>query len=108
LIKKSVIYFRSGYTPNDYPSEDQWEARLMMERSKAIKCPNIAYHLCGTKKIQQVLTEKKNLTKYCSEEEIETLKEVFTGIYSLKKGENEEIINEAIQNNHKYLLKPQR
>ncbi|MFN9945187.1 MAG: nucleotidyltransferase domain-containing protein, partial [bacterium] len=29
--------------------------RLLLERSRAIKCPNIADHLAGSKKIQQVL-----------------------------------------------------
>ena len=33
----SLIYFRSGYTPRDYPSEDEWTARRMMECSNAIK-----------------------------------------------------------------------
>jgi hypothetical protein len=38
-----------------YPTEREWDARLMMERSMAIKCPSIQYHLAGTKKIQQEL-----------------------------------------------------
>jgi glutathione synthase len=37
----SVVYFRSGYTPKDYPGEEQWKARFMIERSSAIKCPSI-------------------------------------------------------------------
>jgi hypothetical protein len=47
----SVVYFRAGYTPDDHPSEREWDARLMMERSFAIKCPNIACHLAGCKKV---------------------------------------------------------
>ena len=35
-----------------------WAARLLIERSKAIKSPNIASHLVGCKKIQQVLSSK--------------------------------------------------
>ncbi|KAL9320306.1 hypothetical protein ACSQ67_012145 [Phaseolus vulgaris] len=53
----SVIYFRAGYTPVDYPSESEWRARLLMEQSSAIKCPSISYHLVGTKKIQQELAK---------------------------------------------------
>ena len=34
----------------------------MMERSLAIKCPSIQYHLAGTKKIQQALASPGN---YC-------------------------------------------
>lgn len=47
----SVVYFRAGYTPVDYPSEQAWAARLMVERSKAVKCPTLGYQLAGTKKV---------------------------------------------------------
>ena len=43
---------RCGYHPDQYPSEREWGARLMMERSKAIKSPSIHYHLAGTKKVR--------------------------------------------------------
>jgi len=62
----AVIYFRSGYTPKDYPTEQEWQARLMMERSLAIKCPSVGYQLCGLKKIQQVLTEPGVLERFVS------------------------------------------
>lgn len=45
------MYFRAGYSPDHYHGEAEWSARLMIERSKAIKCPNIQYHLAGTKKV---------------------------------------------------------
>jgi hypothetical protein len=51
----AVIYYRCGYHPDQYPSEREWDARLMMERSLAIKSPSIQYHLAGTKKVQQEL-----------------------------------------------------
>ena len=41
----AVAYFRAGYSPDDYPSAQQWDARLLIERSLAIKCPSAAYHL---------------------------------------------------------------
>jgi glutathione synthase len=28
----SVVYFRAGYTPDDYPSNRQWEGRTIIER----------------------------------------------------------------------------
>ena len=43
--------YRAGYSPNDYPTSVEWDARILIEQSKAIKCPNIAYHLVGTKKV---------------------------------------------------------
>lgn len=51
----STLYFRAGYAPSDYTSEEHWSARLHLERSAAIKCPSILTHLAGSKKVQQVL-----------------------------------------------------
>ena len=34
----------------DYPSELEWGARLMLEKSKAVKCPSVDYQLVGAKK----------------------------------------------------------
>ena len=49
-----MAYYRAGYTPDDYPTESEWAARLLIERSFAIKCPSIGQHLAGTKKVQLV------------------------------------------------------
>eukprot|EP00731_Ephydatia_muelleri_P025992 Em0018g92a len=51
----AVVYYRAGYTPQDYPSEKEWDVRLLMERSKATVSPCASYHLVGTKKVQQAL-----------------------------------------------------
>lgn len=51
----SVAYYRAGYSPDDYPSEKEWEARSRIERSSAIKCPSVGYQLAGTKRVQQEL-----------------------------------------------------
>jgi glutathione synthase len=51
----AVVYFRAGYGPQDYPDATAWQARLQIERSKAIKCPSILTQLAGAKKVQQVL-----------------------------------------------------
>jgi hypothetical protein len=59
----ALVYYRAAYTPNDYFSEDEWSARLIIERSHAIKCPNIAYHLVGSKKVQQILAQPQVLER---------------------------------------------
>ena len=51
----AVAYYRAGYSPDDYPSEKEWEARSRIERSSAIKCPSVGYQLAGTKRVQQEL-----------------------------------------------------
>eukprot|EP00494_Astrolonche_serrata_P024875 UN25135 len=38
----SVVYFRAGYTPRDYPTENEWKAREKIEMSTAIKSPSVA------------------------------------------------------------------
>jgi len=105
------VYFRAGYTPDDYPSSKEWEARLLIERSMAVKCPSISYHLVGTKKIQQKLAEHGVLERYLSDTKmVERLRNCFMGLYSLTNGEMgvEEIVKKACDNPNDYVLKPQR
>ncbi|XP_046653809.1 glutathione synthetase-like isoform X2 [Daphnia pulicaria] len=109
----AVIYFRSGYAPDQYMSADgcEWDARLMMERSKAIKCPSLSYHLTGTKKVQQVLTNPGVLERIFDDDPVKAAKirNVFTGLYSLDLDEEGDRAAEmAIQNPERYVLKPQR
>ena len=79
-----VIYLRCGYHPDQYPSEKEWEARLMMERSVAIKSPSIHYHLAGTKKVQQELAKPGMVEKFLGDkDQIESVRDIFTGLYSL-------------------------
>ena len=79
-----VIYLRCGYHPDQYPTEKEWEARLMMERSTAIKSPSIHYHLAGTKKVQQELAKPGQVEKFLGDKaQIESVRDIFTGLYSL-------------------------
>ena len=83
-MEVAVVYFRSGYSPDQYPTEAEWDARLLIERSRAVKCPSIAYHLAGTKKVQQVLAEPGVLEELFRDDgKAATLRQVFTGLYSL-------------------------
>ena len=59
-----MVYYRAGYDPVSYPSEKEWNMRLLLEESRAIKCPSISYHLLTTKKIQQVLSQQNVLEWY--------------------------------------------
>lgn len=106
----SVVYFRAGYEPSHYPSNVQWKARALIEKSRAVKCPNISYHLAGTKKVQQVLAHPETLRRFFTDEaKIQAIKSVCTGIYSLDKDDdNEAIVKEAKTHPDKFVLKPQR
>lgn len=55
VFEVAVVYMRCGYGPGDYPDEEAWQGRLLVERSNAIKCPTVLTQLAGMKKVQQVL-----------------------------------------------------
>ena len=40
-LEVSLIYFRATYTPTDFPSNEYWSLRGMLEQSRAIKCPSL-------------------------------------------------------------------
>ncbi|XP_027933431.1 glutathione synthetase, chloroplastic-like [Vigna unguiculata] len=102
----SVVYFRAGYTPKDYPSESEWRARLLMEQSSAIKCPSISYHLVGTKKIQQELAKPGVLERFVeNKDHVAKLRSCFAGLWSL---EDSDIVKKAIENPELFVMKPQR
>lgn len=80
----AVVYFRAGYEPGHYPTQREWDARLLIERSRAIKCPSINYHLAGTKKVQQSLARPGALELFIHDQQKrDSVKEIFTGLYSL-------------------------
>lgn len=106
----SVAYFRSGYEPLQYHCQAEWDARLMIERSTAIKCPSIHYHLAGTKKVQQALAKPGILKRFLSDDEkIDRVQDIFTGLYSLDKDEGgDEAVEMVLKSPEGYVMKPQR
>lgn len=109
-IQMSVVYFRAGYEPGHYHSKNEWDARLLIERSAAIKSPSIHYHLAGTKKVQQALAMNGVLERFLTDaDEIRRVKEIFTGLYSLDKDEGgDEAVAMALENPEGFVMKPQR
>ena len=85
-VEVAVAYFRAGYTPDDYSGEAEWAARLLLEKSAAVKCPNIAMHLAGTKKVQQVLAMQGVLERFLpggDSEAAAALRATFAPLHSL-------------------------
>ena len=104
----SVVYFRAGYTPRDYPSEREWRARETLERSLAVKCPSVAYHLVGAKKVQQALAVPGALDHLVDvESERARISASFAGLWQLSP-ETEEVQQDALAHPENYVLKPQR
>ncbi|KAK8394592.1 hypothetical protein O3P69_006622 [Scylla paramamosain] len=105
----AVVYFRAGYEPGQYHSEAEWEARLTVERSKAIKSPSIHYHLAGTKKVQQEIARPGVLNKFLSDSEAKLVSQLFTGLYTLDMSpEGDQAVQMAMENPERFVLKPQR
>lgn len=57
----------------------------MMERSCAVKCPNISTHLTGTKKVQQELARPGVLESFFPDEPetVTQIRATFAGLYTL-------------------------
>jgi glutathione synthetase len=98
-IEISTVYFRSGYSPHDYPTLAYYDTRFLLESSKAIKCPTIALQLAGGKKVQEVLTQPGVLERFLSDEakygknvvsveEIDELRASFMGMWGLDVSED--------------------
>jgi hypothetical protein len=112
MFPVSIAYFRAGYTPNDYPTKEEWAARELVENSNAIKCPSVGYHLAGAKAIQAALCKKGVLEQFLDQEECQQLRYCFMEQYFLGdtdiKEEVQEAIRDAIENGKNWVLKPQR
>ena len=81
----AVAYFRCGYTPEDYAEEEEacWAGRALVERSLAVKCPSVGYHLAGAKKVQQALAMAGGVERFLPAGEAASLRTVFAGLWSL-------------------------
>lgn len=122
----AVIYYRSAYTPNDYPTSAEWTTRLLLERSKAIKCPSMALQLAGAKKIQQVLSEPGVLEDFLlgqdrpdvgfgrgagnlTRKDCEKLRQTWIGLWPMDNSTlGKEAYKLAMTQPERFVLKPQR
>ncbi|XP_011706691.1 PREDICTED: glutathione synthetase-like isoform X2 [Wasmannia auropunctata] len=106
----AVVYYRSGYELEAYPTEKEWEIRMLIECSCAIKCPSVQYHLAGTKKVQQSLAQPSVLKKFLKDDaSVAKVQEIFTGLYTLDfNDDGEKAVKMGINDPNKFVLKPQR
>lgn len=80
----SVAYFRCAYSPAQYPTETEWRARALLERSCAVSCPSVAMQLVGTKRVQQALGEPGVLERLCrNAEDAALIRSCFVRQYAL-------------------------
>ncbi|OQR68132.1 glutathione synthetase [Tropilaelaps mercedesae] len=102
----AVVYMRTWYDPCQINSEGLWRIRELVEGSNAIKCPNVAWHLSGCKKIQQELAQPNVLERFCDNaEQAQRIRAVFAGLYALDEEEKYKMV---LSNPENFVLKPQR
>ncbi|KAL4538452.1 hypothetical protein Ndes2526B_g03244 [Nannochloris sp. 'desiccata'] len=113
----SVVYFRAGYTPDDYYTEKEWQAREIIESSNTVACPSVSLQLAGSKKVQQDIANPGVLERFAaSPQDAELMRTFFAGLWGLDNltGDSAESIAastavaDAIANPGSYVLKPQR
>ncbi|KAH0619041.1 hypothetical protein JD844_018646 [Phrynosoma platyrhinos] len=90
----AVVYYREGYVPKNY-NKQNWEARLLLEKSRAVKCPDIATQLVGTKKVQQELSRPGMLERFLPNK-------------PEADEEGDKMVAVAIADPDRFVLKPQR
>ncbi|KAI1765439.1 glutathione synthase [Hypoxylon sp. FL1150] len=104
----SVVYQRAGYDSHEY-DEQGIDARIMLEKSRAIKCPTILSHITGLKKVQQELTRPGTLERFLDPESAAMLRPTFAPQYPIDESEDGQnalritLDREAAEN---YVLKP--
>ncbi|CAI5441522.1 unnamed protein product [Caenorhabditis angaria] len=106
----AIVYFRAGYSPDHYSSQNEWDTRLKMELSTAIKTPWIGLQIANTKKTQQVLSEDGVVERFVGNpRDANAIRSTFAGLWALDKTDpiTEKIIKGAIKNTDRFVLKPQ-
>uniref|UniRef100_A0A914HU10 Glutathione synthetase n=1 Tax=Globodera rostochiensis TaxID=31243 RepID=A0A914HU10_GLORO len=108
----ALVQITDGNVPDEFPTEREWTARTMMERSTAILSPNIRFQLSCTKKIQQLLAKPGMLERFIPNNNsklMDQLRSTFTGLWGLEEDDQatEEVIEAAIRSPGNYVLKAQ-
>lgn len=122
----AVVYYRSAYTPNDYTTGAEWQTRILLEKSRSIKCPSMALQLAGAKKIQQVLAEPGVLEDFLlgperpdvgfgagagslTQRDVENLRKTWIGLWPMDDSPlGKEALELAQTQSDRFVLKPQR
>uniref|UniRef100_A0A1I7WRU1 Glutathione synthetase n=1 Tax=Heterorhabditis bacteriophora TaxID=37862 RepID=A0A1I7WRU1_HETBA len=106
----AVVYFRAGYSPDNYPSEKEWATRLIIERSDAIKAPWIGLQIANSKKTQQVLAEDGVIERFINNpRDAAAIRATFASLWAIDRDDpiTQKMIKGAITYPSRFVLKPQ-
>ena len=111
----SLVYYRAGYGPGDYPTETEWAARSLLERSDAALCPSARLQLAGAKKVQQELARAGVTERFVGGAEAAAARRHYAGLWSLDppaladpESPSSVAVADALAHPDAYVLKPQR
>lgn len=119
----AVVYYRAAYTPDDYSAAADWDTRVRIERSAAVKCPSMALQLAGAKKVQQELAlpgvledfllgagrPAVGLARPLTQHDVDALRATWTGLWPLDDSDlGREAARLARDSPQRFVLKPQR
>ena len=108
----SMFYFRSAYCESDFPDEESWQGRELIELSTAIKVPDINTFLTTFKIFQYELSKPQIMMHYCQNDLIiNDILRFFGGIYNIRDMDVEkqkELFSQIKSDPNKYILKPMR
>ncbi|MDP7407785.1 MAG: hypothetical protein QF495_13810, partial [SAR324 cluster bacterium] len=109
----ALVYYRAGYTPDDFKNPEAKKGRELIEHSSAIQTPDLWMQLAGMKKIQQALTRPEILNQFAPRHWITKMASTFVKMHSLGEdtkalGESQNAMDLANKNPESWVLKPQR
>ncbi len=109
----ALVYYRAGYTPDDFINPDSRKGRELIENSSAIQTPDLWMQLAGMKKIQQTLTRPEILSRYAPAVWKERMASTFVRMHALEDeikdfGECKTALEQALADPESWVLKPQR
>jgi glutathione synthase len=110
----SIAYFRTGYAPGQYRSEEAWTARNLIEASTAVSVPSARTQLANTKLIQLVLSKQSVLERFVDESSARRLARSCVGFSKIEEeytdfeGLSASGREHALKNPDRWVLKPHR
>ena len=108
----ALFYFRNGYMPYQY-TDKTWLLREQIEKSKAIKCPDVFAQILNFKFFQYIINKEQTWIHFGFDKQAyEASRETFANIWIFKDFDfDKQTLLSFIQNNggyNSFVLKPQR
>ncbi|XP_076824887.1 glutathione synthetase-like [Clavelina lepadiformis] len=106
----AVVYFQTGYRPEDYINERSWDIRRTIEMSCAVVSPVVGYQLAGFKRVQEALAQPNVLEKFIDDPEVaRQVRSTFVGFYPLEmNSDGDKFVQMAMKNPDSYVVKEER